>query len=920
MKSTTRDVAFALAFVDGEPPVTRNVISVAWTTEVLRVLREIRDEAIRRARLEDERAFVHLPYANLRAFLQLEVADWATLKDDIGLRSLPDLPRDADPWGFLASGDMKENLRKIKNAFAQWSEGALARYCESRSANPIGVAALRQLAQQDKLLRITPSRVQLFPWGVPTKSGLPSPFDVTAGVLAGQLAGKEIFPGLGPVARVVGGPINNHAEVMTPPHHAAGGRFSLVCELSIETLPGGTNPLVYLRFKRRRWADSLNNKYPINSTIGGFVFPHADRPSSAFRFSVMRQAGKWITDMGYPHYEYALQLADGYQDEKVLEYPCDAHASVLVMVKAEVADARKSDLQAGVPLVDQADAFAGAAKALESLGLKPFEEFRAVKAPTLKAQPLSLLKAEVTLARLLERHGSPGDDPNVDETIQAATDAPATRWFKAGIPTPDPLHSRVISAVRTLVKDTAYLSDVTRQTIYVVAHAPDDIEWIKTTVSAMLGDAIKIVTAPLPADTHGAKQSLPLPDRTRKVRFDARVASWLKFVESAGISQRAMVLVQAPLFYDVGESKLKPDDNINKPAARHALASVGCTVQYLLPSDPGRLDKFLPRLQAAILDLVFGHAGSVWGLQQASTLCFPLTQTAPRWISAISSLQVFTEWDTVNRVFVATRLECSSGQAWVRFAHADVEDVQTPWMRFDEGAKYLTGRRLVFPRAHGDQRELLAKFFESTFDQLTTDDPNAVIFIDSTRAARLARWLADQGVSEARGEVRAGVIASTRWPGLRLLRIREQAPSIGQEKLYAAQTEGDPSVRTWTSTAKLFQVGGASVPTFWSLAKPTTHHKRGASCYRQTMLLNSRKSPENPDWFSAFPAQPDQQHMTPRAVEIVVLQKQAADTDIQLASFAQHLRAGMLTAFNDRWVTSPSPLRIVDKLAEYMRS
>ncbi len=921
MKFSSRDAVFALRFSDEAPAITCNVVAVSWTIEVLRVLREIRDEAIKQARLADERAFVHLPYANLRAFLQLEVADWATLKDDIGLRSLPEKARDADPWGFLSGGDPKENLRKIKDAFAQWSEGALARFSESRSAHAIGIVTLRQLALQNKLLRVTPSRVQLFPWGTSTKTGLPSPFDVTAGVLAAQLAGKEIFPGLGPVTRVVGGPVNNHAEIMTRPHNAAGGRFSLVCALSIETLPGGAKPLIYLRFSRRRWADSLNNKYPSSSTIGGFVFPHAERPASAFRFSVIHQSGKWITDMGYPHYEHALKLSRGFQDEEVLEYPCDDHASVLVMVKADVADARKSDLQAGVPLVDQADAFIEVVKALQPLGFEPFEAFRAVKYPALKARRLSMLKAEVTLARVLERYGpAGGDEAPLGVSIQVATDAPSTRWFKAEIPVPDPQHNRVVTAIRTLVKDTAYLADATRQTIYVVAHAPDDLEWIRTTISAMLGDSIKVVSAALPAGTHGPKQSLALDGKPNKVRFDARVQAWLKFVESAGIPQRAMVLIVAPIFFDVGEGKVKPDDRVNKPAARQALASAGCTVQYLLPSETGRLVKFLPRLQAAILDLVFGHAGSVWGLQQASSTCFPTVTTAPRWVSAISSLQVHTDWDTVNRVFVATRLECASGQAWVRFAHQDAEIVQTPWMRFDEGAKYLAGRRLVLPRLHGDQRDLLAKFFETTLDQVAADDPNAVVFIDSTRIARLARWLSDQGVNEARGEVSPGLVAGVRWPSLRLLRVREQAPAIGQEKIYAQQLPNDPTVRTWTSTANLFQVDTASMPTFWSLAKPTSHHKRGASCYRETTLPNSKVSPEHPNWFRVFSALPDYQHMTPRAVELVVLQKQATDADVQLASFAQHLRAGMLTAFNERWVTTPSPLRIIDKLAEYMRS
>lgn len=921
MKSTTRDVVFALEFAENTPPLIQNVVSVAWTSDVLKVLKQIRDEATSRAREEDSEAFIHLPYSILRAQLQLEIDGWAAMKDDIGLRSLYESSTDPVPWGHLTGGDPRENLQKVRDAFARWSEGPLAHYCEGRGAHTIGIATLRKLSQEVKIVRFSPSRVQLFPWGTPSKAGMPTPFDITAGVLASRLAGKEIFPGLGPVVRVVGGPENNSAEIMTRPQAAAGGRFSLVCELSVETLPGASQPLVYLRFKRRRWADSLNNKYPASSTIGGFVFPHVARPNSAFRFSVMRRGGKWTTDLGYPQYEYEFDLAPGYQDERVLGYPCDDRASIVVMVKAEVADASRSGLLAGVPLVDQADAFNQISNVLLEMGLRPFTNFGVSKAVAVKAPPLSVLKAEVTLARLLERHSTSSDeDVSTEDALESATAAPSSRWFKSGTPSPDPDSRRILAAIRKLVKGTAYESDLTRQTIYLVSYATDDVEWIKTTVSAMLGDGIRVLSVRLPVNTHGPRLNLPEEKGTRKQRFDARVREWTKFAESVGIPDRAMVLIQAPLFYEVEGGGKKPDDNINKPAARKALASVGCTVQYLLPSDPGRLDKFLPRLQAAVLDLVFGHSGSVWGLKLASEACFGTSVVAPRWVGAVSSLMVYNEWDRPQSLFVATRLECSSGHAWVRFAHQGAEAIVTPWMRFDAGAKYLASGRFELPRAHVDQRALLAQFFVTTFDELAELDPSAVVFIDSTRSARLASWLADPGVRDDKRQVAPGVLASQRWPSLRLLRIREQAPAIGQEKVFEAESGKDSFLRTWTSTQRLFQVGGTTAPTFWSLARPSTHHKRGASCYRDMMLPNTRKTAENPGAFSLFPAQPDKQHLNSRAVEIVILQKQSADEDVQLASFAQHLRAGMLTARNERWGTTPSPLRIIEKFTEYMRA
>jgi len=151
-----------------------------------------------------------------------------------------------------------------------------------------------------------------------------------------------------------------------------------------------------------------------------------------------------------------------------------------------------------------------------------------------------------------------------------------------------------------------------------------------------------------------------------------------------------------------------------------------------------------------------------------------------------------------------------------------------------------------------------------------------------------------------------------RWPTLRLIRIREQAPTIGQEKVFGVSDDVGTPLRTWTSTPRLFRVGGATAPTFWSLARPGTHHKRGASCYREMLLPNSNQTEDNPREFAPFPAQPDKQHLNSRAVEVVILQKQAGDDDVQLASFAQHLRAGMLTARNERWVRSQTVARRLD--------
>lgn len=926
MKQTFREAAFALEFDQDTQPWARDVVAVAWTADVLQVLAQMRQAVSQRKSATENGAqtdaFVNLPYASLRAALHLDISRWTTIKDDLSLRTLF-IPagRAPEPWGYVEASDASGVSDRIKGAFARWTEGALAQYCKAHHAPALGVSVLRDLNLANKVVQVCPSSVQIFPWGNPIQAGAPTPFDVTAGALAARLAGHELFPELGPVVRVVGGAERNHAELMTRPHQAANGWFSLVCALTVETLPGAEKPLIYCHFKRRRWARAFQQGYSPSSSIGAFVFPHASRPHHAYRFDALRRNGQWITDQGYPHYVHTFELAQGYDNERVMLYPSDERASVVVMAKAEVAIDTGSKLLAGVPVVDQAHAFQNITNLLSELGLRPFSAFRVAKTPSVKAPPLAMLKAEATLAKLLERQGEPANDASsVEDLIQAATHLPASHWFKKGVPPPDPNYQRTISAIRTLTGDTASAADPERRTIYVVSQSPDDLAWVKATAEALLGTAFRVVSAPLPRDTHGPRQSLPQADQTARVRFDARSRAWDAFATANRLPQRAMVLVIAPKFYAIPGSKSQPDDWVNKPAARKALAAYGCTVQYLLPSNPGNLDTFLPRLQAALLDLVFGHAGSVWGLKQACERCFRQTAPAPRWVGAVGSLLVHTEWNTTQSVFVATKLDCATGQAWVRFAHFSPEDVETPWMRFDEGAKYLAQRKVELPRAQVPKRALLARFFTSSFDQIATCDPHAVIFIDSTRSARLATWLSDRGTRETPLAVASTVAAHQRWPGLRLIRIREQAPAIGQEKLHDVLAPDGDVLRTWTSTRRLFAVDGTAAPTFWSMDNPPSQEKRGISCYREILLRNSKKTDAQPGDCMLFPARPDVQHLNTQPLEIVILNKRQDDDDAALATFAQHLRAGMLTARNERWVTTPTPLRIIEKLGEYLRA
>jgi len=930
----SRDAAFALVYDPQAAPVEGKVFAVAWTREVIDVLRQIHKEAEDHERENYEDARLHLPFADLRSRILLLESRWSTLFDHVGLRYFSEGPENPTPWGFLCNADAPSAKKAINQAFSEWVEGALQAYCDQREAFLPGIRRLFELQQLDKVFKFTPMRVQLFPWpATGPAQGAESPFNVSAGFLASRLAGREIFPDLGPVVRIMGGPEANHAEVMTLPRSAEGGRFSLVCEISMQTLPGGMWPLVFVQFKRRRWADTMSS-YPKGRTIGGFVIPHELRPDAAFRFSLSRRGGAWNTDLGYRYFEQTLSLAEGYDHERVLQYPCDDRASVLVMVKPDVAEAANSNLNAGVPLVDQGDAFERVAEALADIGLRRFEDFAEVTPPRFKPAKLDILKAEITLSHLLEGYEQDADEEGGEESgdatglassssigkrIEAVTGSPSERFYKdePKLGT-DP---KVTAAIRTLVAETAYGSDSRRRVIYLVTDTTEDIGWIKAAANAIFGDTLQVVSMPLPAGTHGPAELLPMAEGSNRARFDARLRTWETFVAEQNIPSGAMVLVQAAKLYaQVGGGKRKLDHWVNKPAARKAFAIAGCTVQYLLPSETGRIDKFQPRVQAALLDLVFGHGGLVWGLPQSSKAMFTDPATRPRWVAGIGSLQLTTEWNKNATVLVATRMECATGKAWVRFGHHEAQMVVSDWMPFDEGATYVASRRLALPQKVDARRAAFARFVTETLNDIHQLDPNAVVFIDSTRTAKLGGgWLSDRNITGGPLTVAPDTLVHERWPGLRLLRIRSQAPSMGQEKIHQDLEAGGRKIKTWTTTPKLFQVKNTPAPTFWSLAKQAGHPKRGVSCYRTVMLPNPKRTEDIPGPVAAFLPRAKDQHANPRAIELVVLQHQPADNAMHLAAFAQALRAGMLTAQNERWVSSPSPLQIIDALAQYMR-
>jgi len=94
------------------------------------------------------------------------------------------------------------------------------------------------------------------------------------------------------------------------------------------------------------------------------------------------------------------------------------------------------------------------------------------------------------------------------------------------------------------------------------------------------GGAIDIKAQRLASGAHGPRELLPGSADSRTERFRHRIDAWKRLAESVAAQNRiTLCLVMARDFYsDVASGR--PDDTVNKAAARKALAVVaGATVQ-----------------------------------------------------------------------------------------------------------------------------------------------------------------------------------------------------------------------------------------------------------------------------------------------------------------------------------------------------
>jgi hypothetical protein len=307
----------------------------------------------------------------------------------------------------------------------------------------------------------------------------------------------------------------------------------------------------------------------------------------------------------------------------------------------------------------------------------------------------------------------------------------------------------------------------------------------RSVVGLLFGDRVNVVRYALPEGTHGPRKALDGNARhTRGERAASRKHAWLDLAE--GIRNDfpgCPIIVQAAKQYDDGD-----DDSVNKDVGRNTLAThAGCSVQYLLPPGLGKAAEYMHRVQAALYDLLFAHAGLGPVPTEIVETTFPPISRPQSivGISIVSQAASRAGRPGGAELVVAAKIDVATGSISSRIGFAKGESFHVG--KFETLSETLVKVAGAGQTSLGEKRldrsANFLRFIRTVIDDVAGDDPNALIMFESTSARGLWPWLSDDNISsEVFLQDRASP-APMAWKGLRFVRVREKvAGRLGVEQ------------------------------------------------------------------------------------------------------------------------------------------
>lgn len=906
-------------------------VRLAWSQRASAIFRELARQGAASARPEGK----SLPIASLRAALQAQAPRALLIAHDLGKLA------SEEPRPFLDLGE--GNAGSVVPALQAWIGGVLRPWAGTVGASAELVDALAAMKTDAfESVRQVHDLPKMFQGTAPFETLR----DSLLQVVARACEGKELFEGLGPAFRIIrGASSSNSLTFLSWPQEAHGGLYSMTATFSVETQPFQPHPIVVVRAGKRRWLaklpkpGQLRGAHRIGLTLLGRESPVAVEVAAEVR------KGEVLAPDNPEFLLQALHLQADLGQTLAEQVGGSVTASRFTGLAYSPAYGGSHPIGAGATTLDQLDLVDRAVELLGGSGfeLLPVAEPKVLKAPKRAEDLHKALETEALLADVALALG--GNDVN-EAALAAAFGALRLESNGAEISSGSALAARAkLEAVRQAnqARLRRAFGDAPPRLI-LLARTEDERSRLELIVQTLFGRAISVALHALPPETHGPREGLPQSGLRAKGRFAARVEAWSALGGLLEAEGGVHVLVQAADWYEN-----RPDDRVNKLAGRYALAArANANVQYLRPMEGGArgFANYLVRVQAAVYDLLFGHAGLVSEVGSLLSGAFPDVAARPK---AILGLSVITQarqrmgGGQGGKLCLATRVDAASGRTTARVGWHDGQIMRWTehWEPFFDALK-----RVAHPDVQATlgpdrrtERESFQRFVADVLDASAAAGDRPLVLIDSTSAASLWPWLTDAGIGQVPvlGEER--IFAAERWPGARLVRVRLKRAGRVIERKWThydeLELDGTPTGAvvpryTPTLTSRTVRVSEKDQSVhywvtsgYFQMALP-----RGLSVYRDLIsyvpLAKTAYRGLAQDLGEtarrALVAAPFEirkvSYRIPQAIEVTVARCEESDDPDRIAHLVHQLRSGY--GHTAASTTLPAPLFFEIKVRDYM--
>ena len=1004
---TIDTIPLAFTIPDKLSPVVVKGLTLAWTKEALANFSQVH---------EDVKQIKNLPYASLRGFLEIGLSNISRIVPGMELSSYAVNQRKQKPFAYINGGNEDEIKQVLKPLLNDWIAKYLVPYAEREGVSEDAIERLRELQNSDKLLLIRPFEAQIFPWGWDETSGTTSPpdkyksFPQFADYIARLISGNEVFQGLGKMKRIItnqGGMTSGIVELLTEPIQLKNKDwFSLRIVFELVTFPSIHQPLLTMDVTKRRWLSKLNNSGFSPNGINGYIFSnnHQDR---VFNFKLNRRKnketdqGEWQPDTSFSVLQRKLELPTGkFIGAQIARGEVSKNGCQVLLTYSDSDPNQSHNIKAGVPEKDKLEAFKTVEEIFKAINIIPFDGYTPVKAkhPTKDKNDTDAATKQINKPTLLNAVLEFLENPQVKDFtakyLDRRTDTEINKLLKKHF------NFRLSEKGIKLFRFNSQNRDQSEELKQLIQHNKEAIErlypdekplvlifhenrdsyslkLLTTILKILWGDTIEIQPSAIPKNTHGAKSQLPYSDLKNKERSQERVEEWTHAAKQiAKIKRPKFCLVMASKFYtDPNDpDKQLPDDPVNKPSTRKAIASIGRScVQFIVPPSPFpdtgdiSISKFVFPAQSAIKELLWAHSGRIDKVQEKINRHFEDVEleNRPKEIIAITieRKNAGRKRGKLENTFlpIAIRTNVATGLNEMKCCYENPKTKQlviTPWKSFTETLQDISKISPLSLGKDKNNKYLRHERFQTFVDKVISDsvkeNKNPVVMIDSSNCVQLWGWLSDRKMNLSNIDISGKEYMQDIWKGATLVRIRQDlAPGIIEDKVKYLAKIALADTRTKkelkADTDKQIKISAPSSPTglfkldvenktgcvpYLSIGKKTVHqNQRGASCYQEIELdkfLTVKTTDENgKTTYSRLTNEAElkiktlqkqephtDQWATPNPLEIVVALRPEKSKPDNIAAFIESLRYGY--GHYNEWTKLPAPLFFERVVRDYI--